>query len=312
MLKFTEVDLPKHCEITVGELEEPGTAVEVLGRTKVRTEEAILTLPDSKHADNVCEQLGIGPKDKGTVPSKPLDLTKVEELSAGDAARFRSAVGSAIYLSADRRDIQFAVKELARRMQAPRVCDWLAAETLARYLRTTPRLGRAVVLDPASKGTALLSLELYSDSDWAGCPETRRSTDNIVVCLGGAVVQTSCQTQPGLPATSSGDAEVRGVSRAAREAVFLRELAEKDFAIACGTPRLWADSAASIGAAKRIGPGSKLRHLEVAEFYVQGALRAKLLELRKVKGTENPANFGTKHPKTGPEVRQALPSSIVL
>eukprot|EP00439_Symbiodinium_sp_Y106_P083544 s344_g23.t1 len=93
VLKFTEVDLPtKHCEITVGELEEPGTAVEVLGRTKVRTEE------DSKHAENVCEQLGIRPKDKGTVPSKPLDLTKVEELSAGDAARFRSAVGSAIYL----------------------------------------------------------------------------------------------------------------------------------------------------------------------------------------------------------------------
>ena len=126
VLKFTVVDLPKHCEITVGELEEPGTAVEVLGRTKVRTEEAVLTLPDIKHAENVCEQLGIGPEDKGTAPSKPLDLTKVEELSAGDAARFRSAVGSAIYLSADRRDIQFAVKELARRMQTPRVCGWLA------------------------------------------------------------------------------------------------------------------------------------------------------------------------------------------
>ncbi|CAE7522738.1 unnamed protein product [Symbiodinium sp. CCMP2592] len=308
VLKFTEVDLPTHCEITVGELEEPGTAVEVLGRTKVRTEDSILTLPDNKHAENVCEQLGIGPKDKGTVPSKPLDLTKVEELSAGDAARFRSAVGSAIYLSADRRDIQFAVKELARRMQNPRVCDWLAAETLARYLRATPRFGRVVVLDPASKSTALLNLEVYSDSDWAGCPETRRSTDNIVACLGGAVIQTSCQTQPGLPATSSGDAEIRGVSRAAREAVFLRELAEKDFALACGVPRLWADSAASIGAAKRIGPGSKLRHLEVAEFFVQGALRAKLLELRKVKGTENPANFATKHAKTGPEVRQSLPS----
>ncbi|CAE7394224.1 RE2 [Symbiodinium sp. CCMP2592] len=286
VLKFTEVDLPTHCEITVGELEEPGTAVEVLGRTKVRTEDSILTLPDSKHAENV----------------------RVEELSAGDAARFRSAVGSAIYLSADRRDIQFAVKELARRMQNPRVCDWLAAETLARYLRATPRFGRVVVLDPASKSTALLNLEVYSDSDWAGCPETRRSTDNIVACLGGAVIQTSCQTQPGLPATSSGDAEIRGVSRAAREAVFLRELAEKDFALACGLPRLWADSAASIGAAKRIGPGSKLRHLEVAEFFVQGALRAKLLELRKVKGTENPANFATKHAKTGPEVRQSLPS----
>ncbi|CAE7295435.1 unnamed protein product [Symbiodinium sp. CCMP2592] len=269
--------------ITVGELEEPGTAVEVLGRTKVRTEDSILTLPDSKHADNVCEQLGIGPKDKGVVPSKPLDLSRSEELSAGDSARFRSAVGSAIYLSADRRDIQFAVKELARRLQNPRICDWLAAETLARYLRATPRFGRVVVLDPASKSTALLNLEVYSDSDWAGCPETRRSTDNIVACLGGAVIQTSCQTQPGLPATSSGDAEIRGVSRAAREAVFLRELAEKDFALACGLPRLWADSAASIG-----------------------ALRAKLLELRKVKGTENPANFATKHAGTSPGCRTVL------
>ncbi|CAE7273855.1 unnamed protein product [Symbiodinium sp. CCMP2592] len=269
--------------ITVGELEEPGTAVEVLGRTKVRTEDSILTLPDSKHADNVCEQLGIGPKDKGVVPSKPLDLSRSEELSAGDSARFRSAVGSAIYLSADRRDIQFAVKELARRLQNPRICDWLAAETLARYLRATPRFGRVVVLDPASKSTALLNLEVYSDSDWAGCPETRRSTDNIVACLGGAVIQTSCQTQPGLPATSSGDAEIRGVSREAREAVFLRELAEKDFALACGLPRLWADSAASIG-----------------------ALRAKLLELRKVKGTENPANFATKHAGTSPGCRTVL------
>ena len=183
MLKFTEVDLPKHCEITVGELEEPGTAVE---------------LPDIKHAENVCEQLGIGPEDKGTAPSKPLDLTKVEELSAGDAARFRSRGLSAGTSSSPSKSWREGCR------QAPRVCDWLAAETLARYLRTTPRLGRAVVLDPASKGTALLSLELYSDSDWAGCPETRRSTDNIVVCLGGAVVQTSCQTQPGLPATSSG------------------------------------------------------------------------------------------------------------
>ncbi|CAE7562226.1 unnamed protein product [Symbiodinium sp. CCMP2592] len=309
VLKFTEVDLPTHCEITVGELEEPGTAAEVLGRTKVRTEDSILTLPDSKHAENVCEQLGIGPKDKGTVPSRPLDLTKVEELSAGDAARFRSALGSAIYLSADRRDIQFAVKELARRMQNPRVCDWLAAETLARYLRATPRFGRVVVLDPASKSTAPLNLEVYSDSDWAGCPETRRSTDNIVACLGGSSHPDKLPDTARPPSNlrrRRGDPGSVASSKGGR--LPTRACGEGLCPIACGVPRLWADSAASIGAAKRIGPGSKLRHLEVAEFFVQGALRAKLLELRKVKGTENPANFATKHAKTGPEVRQSLPS----
>ena len=43
-------------------------------------------------------------------------------------------------------------------------------------------------------------------------------------------------------------------------------------------------------------------------FYVQGAIQAKLLSLAKVKGTVNCANFLTKHPKSGTEVRVALPS----
>lgn len=51
-----------------------------------------------------------------------------------------------------------------------------------------------------------------------------------------------------------------------------------------------------------------IRHLEVCEFYVQGAIQAKLLSLAKVKGTVNCANFLTKHPKSGTEVRAALPS----
>ena len=60
-------------------------------------------------------------------------------------------------------------------------------------------------------------------------------------------------------------------------------------------------------AAKRIGPGTKLRHLEVCEFYVWGAIQSKQLALGKVKGTLNCANFLTKHPKSGKEVKQALP-----
>ena len=34
--------------------------------------------------------------------------------------------------------------------------------------------------------------------------------------------------------------------------------------------------------------------------------------LRKVKGTENPANYLTKRPKTGNEVAQALPSLAMV
>ncbi|CAE7320371.1 RE2 [Symbiodinium pilosum] len=244
----------------------------------------------------------IGPKERSQVPSKKANLENLEPLSAGKAAQYRSAVGSAIYLSADRRDIQFAVKELA-----PRACDWECAQNLGRYLQTYPDLVRVTTLDPAAYEGPLV-LDVFSDSDWGGCAETRRSTDSHVVVLGGAVITTTTQTQPGLPATSSPDAELRGISRACREALFVYELATKNFGLEVQIPRLWSDSSTGITAAKRIGPGSKLRHLEVCEFYVQGAVQAGKMLLRKVKGTENPGNFLTKHAKTGKEVQEALPS----
>ena len=100
-------------------------------------------------------------------------LTKVEELSAGNAARFRSAVGSAIYLSADRRDIQFAVKELARRMQAPSVLsvwgltavpktwgnDWVAQAEKAHMLLSFQKPATVGIADSGS-GARKSSLDL--------------------------------------------------------------------------------------------------------------------------------------------------------
>ncbi|CAL1147466.1 unnamed protein product [Cladocopium goreaui] len=301
-----EQELPRHCGVQAGELEKEGTAVEYLGRTKVRSEDAILTIPDEKHRQAVISAAGISARDRSEVPSKQLNLLETTPLSEEEAKRYRSAVGSAIYLSLDRRDIQYAVKEAARHMSQPRQCDMKAVKTLAAYLQTHPTVGRVVTCDPPS-ATGEWSIELYSDSDWAGCLESRRSTDCHVAVVCGAVVACTTQTQPGLPATSSPDAALRGVSRAAREAIYLRDLITLDFGQLCGKPRLWTDSSSAMQAAKRIGPGAKLRHLEVCEFYVQGAIQSKQLALGKVKGTLNCANFLTKHPKSGTEVKQALP-----
>ncbi|CAJ1383334.1 unnamed protein product, partial [Effrenium voratum] len=306
-----DVELPKYCEVQSGELERVGTVVEVLNRTKIRLEDAILTQADKVHVENIKNALGVT-KERSEVPSRQLNLLEVMPLSEEDARAYRSAVGSAIYLSADRRDIQFATKELARRMSNPRECDLKAAKILAAYLNRHPEMYTVVALEAGATAQNELTLDLFTDSDWAGCLETRRSTDCYIAVLGGAVVACGSQTQPGLPATSSPDAELRGVSRGAREALFIKELATIDFGLKVKKPKLWTDSSSAQAAARRIGPGSKLRHLEVCEFYVQGAIQAGKLSVGKVKGTWNPANFLTKHAKTGTEVREALPSLGML
>ena len=97
--------------------------------------------------------------------------------------------------------------------------------------------------------------------------------------VAGAVVTCTTQTQPGLPATSSLDAELQGVSRAAREGIFLKDLITLDFGQTCGQSALALEP-----------------NCEVCEFYLQGALQAKLLSSGEVKGTVNCANFLTSIP----------------
>ena len=49
LAQLFEKELPRHCEVQAGELEREGTAVEYLGRTKIRTSDAIITVPDERH-----------------------------------------------------------------------------------------------------------------------------------------------------------------------------------------------------------------------------------------------------------------------
>ena len=105
-------------------------------------------------------------------------------------------------------------------------------------------------------------------------------------------------------------------SAAVREALFIYGFAKEDFGLLgappTSVPTLWSDRSTALTASKRISPGSKLKHLEVCEFYVQSAPHAGKIKIRKVKRTSNPGNFLTKHAKGGPEVVQTLPSLAIV
>ena len=72
----------------------------------------------------------------GDVPEEPCDQ---HELVPRDASMCRALVARANYLSQDRSDIQFAVKELSRTMSKPTVGDLKKLKRLGRYLITRTR-----------------------------------------------------------------------------------------------------------------------------------------------------------------------------
>ena len=99
-----------------------------------------------------------------------------------------------------------------------READHVAAKRLVKYLHGTR--DTALELQPR-KGT--LRLHIASDSDWAGCPTTRKSSSGALVWLSGALVSSLWRTQ-GLIALSSPDAEYYACTVGVAEATFVQSV----------------------------------------------------------------------------------------
>ncbi|XBH99223.1 hypothetical protein VPH35_128609 [Triticum aestivum] len=75
----------------------------------------------------------------------------------------------------------------------------------------------------ASADTALTA---YSDEDWAGCPDTHRSTSGYCVYLGHSLISWSSKRQPTVSRPSA-EAEYRAVANAVAECSWLRQLLQE-------------------------------------------------------------------------------------
>jgi hypothetical protein len=121
------------------------------------------------------------------------------------------------YLTFTRPDIAYAVQQVCLHMHDPRESHLTAMKRILRYLRGTPDYG---LLLCRSRPT---DLAVYTDADWAGCPDIRRSTSGYAVFLGDNLVSWSAKRQT-VVSRSSAEAEYRAVANGVAEATWLRQL----------------------------------------------------------------------------------------
>ena len=100
-----------------------------------------------------------------------------------DASRYRALAARLNFLAIDRPDVLYTAKECSRHMSAPINRDWEALKRAARYLLSCPRVVHLYAWQdmPSSR-------TLYSDSDWAGCRETRKSTSGACFLHGSHMI----------------------------------------------------------------------------------------------------------------------------
>ncbi|GJX82001.1 ribonuclease H-like domain-containing protein [Tanacetum coccineum] len=134
----------------------------------------------------------------------PTDLEKplVQDGDAADVDEhlYRSMIGSLMYLTASRPDIMFAVCACARFQVSPKTSHLLAVKRIFRYLKGKPSLGLWYPKDSP------LELVAYTDSDYAGATQDRKSTTGGCQFLGSRLISWQCKKQT-VVATSTTEAE---------------------------------------------------------------------------------------------------------
>ncbi|GJU94800.1 putative ribonuclease H-like domain-containing protein [Tanacetum coccineum] len=136
--------------------------------------------------------------------STPIDLEKplVKDEDANDVNvhLYRSMIGSLMYLTTSRPDIMFAVCACARFQVTPKISHLLAVKRIFRYLKGKPTLGLWYSRDSP------FDLDAYTDSDYAGETQDRKSTTGGCQFLGNRLISWQCKKQT-VVATSTTKAE---------------------------------------------------------------------------------------------------------
>ena len=220
------------------------------------------------------------------LPSTPEDMPEFELLSGDQLQQYQSLAAKLNYYSLDRPDVQFAVKELMRKLSRPDAEDWGNLKRTTRYLLGAQR---AVASYPWQTLDKVLTV--YTDSDHAGCPYTRKSTMGGLIAWGRHFLKGWSRTMSIL-ALSSGEAELGAVTKACAEALGLQALLS-DFDTDVKL-EVHSDATAAIGICKRNGLG-RVRHLAVADLWVQQRVKLGHVRLFKLPGTQNPSDVLTKY-----------------
>jgi hypothetical protein len=134
-----------------------------------------------------------------------------------DPALYRSLAGALQYLTLTRPDIAYDVHQIRLFMHAPTTSHFQLVKRILRYIKGTPHFGLQLYRSPSS------DLIAYSDADWAGCSDTRRSTFGFCVFRGDNLVSWSSKRQATV-SRSSAEAEYRAVANCVAESCWLRQL----------------------------------------------------------------------------------------
>jgi len=256
--------------------------------TRDRTARTI-TINQRKYINKILNRFGLeNCRPMSTPMAASLKLPK-QETPTIDQHLYQSMLGSLMYAAVGTRpDIAFAVHFLAQHTLAPGKKHLEAIKRVFHYLKGTQNLG--LIYDGKRVNEDLMG---FTDSDWAGDPNSRRSVSGYCFIFCGAVVSWSSKKQPTI-ALSSTEAEYMALTHAGKEAVFLQNL-YGDIGIQITAPLfLLVDNQSAIALAENPIFHARSKHIEVRQHWIREKIEDGRIRLEYTPTSDQVADIFTK------------------
>ncbi|XP_052483025.1 secreted RxLR effector protein 161-like [Gossypium raimondii] len=197
-----------------------------------------------------------------STPMEPgVKLSKFDRGERVDPRKYRSLVGSLHYLTCIRPDISLSVGIVSRFMEEPVYSHWKALKRILRYIQGTVSLG---LFYSNMEDYKLIG---YSDSDWCGDLDNRKSTLGYVFFLGNTAFTWLSKKQP-IVTLSTREAEYVAASWYVCHAIWLRNLLAELEQQQLGATEIRVDNKSVIELAKNPGNHEKSKHIGIPFHFI--------------------------------------------
>uniref|UniRef100_A0ACD5WYA4 Uncharacterized protein n=1 Tax=Avena sativa TaxID=4498 RepID=A0ACD5WYA4_AVESA len=223
-----------------------------------------LLLNQEKYATDLLHRVGM--RDCTSCPTPlstndTLSLTDGSPLGPEGITRYRSIVGALQYLTLTRPDICFSVNKVCQYLHAPTTAHWTAVKRILRYIHGTCKVGLTF-----QRSTSTL-LSAYSDADWAGDLDDRRSTGGFAIFFGSNLISWGAIKQPSV-SRSSTEVEYKALATATAELVWVETLVRELGVSLKEKLCLWCDNLGATYLSANPVFHARTNHIEIDFYFV--------------------------------------------
>ncbi|GJT31603.1 putative ribonuclease H-like domain-containing protein [Tanacetum coccineum] len=241
-------------------------------------------------------------KSASTLVDLEKPLVKDGDADDVDVHLYRSMIGSLMYLTASRPDIMFAVCACARFQVTPKTSHLLAVKRIFRYLKGKPTLGLWYSRDSP------FELVAYTDSDYAGATQDRKSTTRGCQFLGNRLISWQCKKQT-VVATSTTEAEYVAAASCYGQVLWIQNQL-LDYGYNFMNTVINIDNNSTICIIENPVQHSKTKHIEIRHHFIRDFNAKKLIQMVKIHTDYNVADLLIKGFDAGRHVKRGRDTKI--